>query len=88
MKAYVKRDAYLNRLIVRRNNNMVKVVTGPRRAGKSFLLNPIFKDYLLKQGVPEDHIISIQESSQKQNLTMCFWMRYRKWRILRRWSTD
>ena len=59
MKAYVKRDAYLNRLIVRRNNNMVKVVTGPRRAGKSFLLNPIFKDYLLKQGVPEDHIISI-----------------------------
>lgn len=59
MKAYVKRDAYLNRLIVRRNNNMVKAVTGPRRAGKSFLLNPIFKDYLLKQGVPEDHIISI-----------------------------
>ncbi len=59
MKAYVKRDAYLNRLIVRRNNNMIKAVTGPRRAGKSFLLNPIFKDYLLKQGVPEDHIISI-----------------------------
>lgn len=59
MKAYVKRDTYLNRLIVRRNNNMVKAVTGPRRAGKSFLLNPIFKDYLLKQGVPEDHIISI-----------------------------
>ena len=59
MKAYVKRDAYLNRLIVRRNNNMVKAVTGPRRAGKSFLLNPIFKDYLLKQGVTEDHIISI-----------------------------
>lgn len=59
MKAYVKRDVYLNRLIVRRNNNMVKAITGPRRAGKSFLLNPIFKDYLLKQGVPEDHIISI-----------------------------
>jgi len=59
MKAYVKRDTYLNRLIVRRDNNMVKTVTGPRRAGKSFLLNPIFKDYLLTQGVPEDHIISI-----------------------------
>lgn len=59
MEAYVKRDTYLNRLIVRRNNNMVKAVTGPRRAGKSFLLNPIFKDYLLEQGVPEDHIISI-----------------------------
>ncbi len=59
MEAYVKRDTYLNRLIVRRDNDMVKAVTGPRRAGKSFLLNPIYKDYLLKQGVPEDHIISI-----------------------------
>ena len=59
MQAYVKRDSYLNRLIVRRNNNMVKAITGPRRAGKSFLLNPIFKDYLLEQGVQEDHIISI-----------------------------
>lgn len=59
MQAYVKRDTYLNRLIVRRNNNMVKAITGPRRAGKSFLLIPIFKDYLLEQGVQEDHIISI-----------------------------
>lgn len=59
MQEYVKRDTYLNRLIVRRNNNMVKAITGPRRAGKSFLLNPIFKDYLLEQGVQEDHIISI-----------------------------
>lgn len=59
MQAYVKRDTYLNRLIVRRNNNMVKAITGPRRAGKSFLLNPIFKNYLLEQGVQEDHIISI-----------------------------
>lgn len=38
---------------------MVKAITGPRRAGKSFLLNSIFKDYLLEQGVQEDHIISI-----------------------------
>ena len=38
---------------------MIKTITGPRRAGKSFLLNPIFKDYLLEQGVQEDHIISI-----------------------------
>lgn len=59
MDEYVKRDVYLNRLIVRRDNNLIKAVTGPRRAGKSFLLNPIFKDYLLGQGVPEDHIISI-----------------------------
>ena len=59
MEEYVRRDVYLNRLIVRRGNNLIKAVTGPRRAGKSFLLNPIFKDYLLDQGVPEDHIISI-----------------------------
>lgn len=59
MEEYVKRDVYLNRLIVRRDNNLIKAITGPRRAGKSFLLDPIFKDYLLEQGVPEDHIISV-----------------------------
>jgi len=50
MEAYVKRDTYLNRLIVRKDNGLVKAITGPRRAGKSFLLNPIFKDYLIGQG--------------------------------------
>ena len=59
MEEYVKRDVYLNRLIVRRDNNLIKAITGPRRAGKSFLLDPIFKDYLLEQGVSEDHIISV-----------------------------
>ena len=59
MEAYVKRDTYLNRLIVRKNNGLTKAITGPRRAGKSFLLNPIFKDHLMEQGVPEDHIISV-----------------------------
>lgn len=59
MDHYVLRDTYLNKLIVRRNNGEVKVITGPRRSGKSFLLDPIYKDYLLAQGIPEDHIISI-----------------------------
>ena len=59
MEEYVKRDVYLNRLIVRRDNNLIKAITGPRRAGKSFLLDPIFKDYLLSQGILEDHIISV-----------------------------
>ena len=59
MEEYVKRNVYLNRLIVRRDNNLIKAITGPRRAGKSFLLDPIFTDYLLSQGVPEDHIISV-----------------------------
>ena len=59
MEAYVKRDLYLNRLIVRRDNGQIKAVTGPRRSGKSFLLDPIYKDYLVSKGVPEDHIIII-----------------------------
>ena len=59
MEAYVSRDTYLNRLVVRRDNGQIKAVTGPRRAGKSFLLDPIYKNYLLSKGVPEDHIIAI-----------------------------
>lgn len=59
MDKYVKRDSYLNKLIARRNNGLVKVITGPRRAGKSFLLDPIFRNYLINQGVPEKNIISI-----------------------------
>ena len=62
MNAYVKRDLYLNRLIVRRDNGQIKAVTGPRRSGKSFLLDPIYKDYLLSKGVPEDNIIIISTS--------------------------
>ena len=68
MDEYVKRDVYLNRLIVRRDNNLIKAVTGPRRAGKSFLLNPIFKDYLLGQGAPEDHIISISFDIEDEDI--------------------
>lgn len=47
MGTYLKRDTYLNRLIVRKDNGQIKAVTGPRRSGKSFLLDPIYKDYLL-----------------------------------------
>ena len=67
MDAYVKRETYLNRLIVRKENGLVKAVTGPRRSGKSFLLNPIFKDHLLEHGVPEDHIISISFDVEDEN---------------------
>lgn len=55
----IKRDAYLNRLIERQNNEMVKVITGIRRCGKSFLLFKLYKEYLLKNGVNADHIIEI-----------------------------
>lgn len=67
MDHYVLRDSYLNKLIVRRDNGEVKVITGPRRSGKSFLLDPIYKDYLLGQGVPEDHIISISFDIEDEN---------------------
>ena len=52
------RDLYLKKLIERKNNHFVKVITGIRRSGKSFLLNEIFKSYLLESGVKPDHIIS------------------------------
>jgi len=55
----IKRDVYLNKLIERQNNGMVKVVTGIRRCGKSFLLFKLYKEYLLNSGVGADHIIEI-----------------------------
>ncbi|MCD8204525.1 MAG: ATP-binding protein [Coprobacillus sp.] len=55
----IKRDYYLNKLIHNMNNNFVKVVTGIRRSGKSYLLNKLFRDYLLSSGVSDDHIIRI-----------------------------
>lgn len=55
----IRRDLYLNRLIGRRENGMIKVITGVRRCGKSFLLFKIFRQYLLSSGVDESRIISI-----------------------------
>lgn len=53
----IKRDKYLNMLLHRRCNGFVKVITGIRRCGKSYLLNEIFFNYLKKEGINEDHII-------------------------------
>lgn len=55
----IKRDMYLNRLIRREKNGLIKVVTGVRRCGKSYLLFTLFHDYLRSKGVSEDHIIEI-----------------------------
>ena len=55
----IERDDYLNKLISRRENGMVKIITGIRRCGKSFMLDPIFKNYLLEDRVKEYHIIKI-----------------------------
>lgn len=55
----IKRDLYLNKLISRKNNGLIKVITGIRRSGKSFLLFNLFKNYLINEGVREDHIIEL-----------------------------
>ena len=55
----IQRDYYLNKLIEARNDKLIKVVTGIRRCGKSYLLNTIFYNYLLNDGVDENHIIKV-----------------------------
>ena len=55
----IKRDLYLDRLIRRENNGLIKVVTGVRRCGKSYLLFNLFHNYLIEKGVAEDHIIEV-----------------------------
>lgn len=55
----IRRDLYLNKLINRKENGMIKVITGIRRCGKSYLLFNIFYDYLKNIGVEENHIIKI-----------------------------
>lgn len=57
--SYIRRDAYLDKLIARRDNGEVKIITGPRRCGKSWLLSHIYRDYLLDQGVAPDHIVML-----------------------------
>ena len=55
----IKRDSYLDKILTRRHNGMIKVITGMRRCGKSYLLFNIFSEYLLNEGISADHIIKI-----------------------------
>ena len=55
----IRRDIYLNKLISKKHNGLIKVVTGMRRCGKSYLLFNFFKEYLVNEGVNENHIIEI-----------------------------
>ena len=66
MAQYVQRETYLRQLIDRKDNGEVKIITGPRRSGKSWLLNRIYKDYLLKSGVEEDHIILVSFDTEDE----------------------
>ena len=63
----IKRDYYLKQLISSKNNRLIKIITGIRRCGKSYLLDPIFKNYLLSQGVKEDHIVKL-DLDERENI--------------------
>lgn len=61
----IKRDLYLNQLIERKQNGLIKVITGIRRCGKSYLLNTLFYNHLRSEGVDESHIIRFAFDSNK-----------------------
>lgn len=66
MESYINRETYLRKLINRMDNGEIKVVTGPRRSGKSWLLCRIFKDYLLSIGVDEKNIIIVSFDTDEE----------------------
>lgn len=72
----IKRDSYLEQLKIRRDNGMIKVITGIRRCGKSYLLFEIFKKHLLEDGVDSAHIIEIAldgiENEDLRNPRVCY----------------
>ena len=80
----IKRDYYLNKLIQHKKNGLVKIVTGVRRCGKSYLLFKLFRDHLLESGIKGDHIISValDDYGNKQLLDPDELYRYVKSRIV------
>ena len=67
MKKYIPREVYLQKLIDSREDGAVKVVTGPRRCGKSWLLTRLYKDYLIADGVPKEDIIIVSLDIDDEN---------------------
>ena len=63
----IKRDRYLNLLISKQHNGLIKVITGMRRCGKSYLLFNLFKDYLLSEGIEGSHIMENIIFNEKGN---------------------
>ena len=63
----IKRDRYLNLLIRKQHNGLIKVITGMRRCGKSYLLFTLFKDYLLSEGIEGSHIMENIIFNEKGN---------------------
>ena len=66
----IARDLYLTKLKNKKNNKLIKIITGLRRSGKSYLLDPIFKNSLIDDGIQEDHIIKVDlDSIENRELT-------------------
>ena len=63
----IERNIYLNKIIEKKENGLIKIVTGIRRCGKSYLLDPIYKDYLIENGIEENHIIKIDLDERRNN---------------------
>ncbi len=63
----IKRDYYLNQLIEKRHSSKVKIITGLRRSGKSYLLTEIYKNYLLNNGVSLDQIVIVELDDEKND---------------------
>lgn len=61
----IRRDRHLKRLIASRHNRLIKIVTGIRRSGKSYLLRVLFKNYLIDNGIKEDHIIELDFENRR-----------------------
>ena len=72
----IQRDSYLEQLKIRKDNGMIKIITGIRRCGKSYLLFVLFKKYLLEIGIEQDHIIEIAldgiESEELRDPKKCY----------------
>ena len=81
MKMEIRRDTYLNKLISKRHNGLIKVITGVRRCGKSYLLFELFREYLRKSQVPDDHIIEMAFDAYENK-------KYRDPEIFRRKNVD
>ena len=72
----IKRDFYLNKLVNSKDNGKVKVITGLRRCGKSYLLFKLYKEYLLSEGISEEQIIAYSlegyENIHLRNITVLY----------------
>jgi uncharacterized protein len=84
IKMEIKRDFYLNRLIEAKNDGLIKVVTGIRRCGKSYLLNTLFYNYLIECGVNENHImkVALDDSDNEELLNSKNLSKYIKERMI------